>query len=133
MKSFKESPFNKLTSEINQHPEIRQNIIKRIETELKGQVVTFFTSFVKQDVMITDSDAEMLESVLSAEAKKDKLFLVLNSPGGDILAAERIVNICRSYFPKGFDVIVPHMAKSAGTIICFGADAIHMSQTSELG
>ncbi|HVZ79347.1 MAG TPA: ATP-dependent Clp protease proteolytic subunit [bacterium] len=132
-KDFKDSPFNKLISEVNQAPEIRQGVIREIEKHLKGQVVTFFTSFSKPDVMITDGDAEMLESVLSAETKDKKLYLILNSPGGDILAAERIVNLCRSYFPDGFEVIVPHMAKSAGTIICFGADAIHMSQTSELG
>ena len=133
IKNFKESPFNRLISETQQNPEIRQKLIKKIEAELKGQVVTFFTSFDKPNVYINDNDAEMLESIFSAESKSEKLYLILNSPGGDILASERIVNICRSYFPKGFEVIIPHLAKSAGTIICFGADAIHMSQTSELG
>ncbi len=30
-------------------------------------------------------------------------------------------------------VIVPHMAKSAATMICFGASRIHMGKTGELG
>jgi hypothetical protein len=32
-----------------------------------------------------------------------------------------------------FEVIVPHMAKSAATLICFGASCIHMGPTAELG
>jgi ClpP class serine protease len=60
--------------------------------------------------------------------------LLLNCPGGDALAAERIVNICRSFSKDGkFSVIVPKMAKSAATMVCLGAQSIDMSKTSELG
>ena len=59
---------------------------------------------------------------------------MINSPGGDLLAAERIVNICRSHSAKGkYAVIVPKMAKSAATVISLGAREILMSRTSELG
>jgi ClpP class serine protease len=64
---------------------------------------------------------------------KKELALVLNSPGGEALPAERIVNICRSFSPNGYTVIVPKMAKSAATMICFGAKEIGMGRTSELG
>ena len=72
----------------------------------------YFTSFRGQG-QIDDSDAEMLESVLNAEHDGGPLLLVVNSPGGQALAAERIVNICRSYSDDRFEVLVPHMAKSA--------------------
>ena len=49
------------------------------------------------------------------------------------MAAERIVNVCRSYSDGRFEVLVPHMAKSAATMVCFGAERIHMSETAELG
>jgi membrane-bound ClpP family serine protease len=83
---------------------------------------------------IADSDADMIEEVLQNTPINGKeLILVINSPGGDGLAAERIINIFRSYSPNGFSVIVPKMAKSAATMICFGAKKILMSKTSELG
>ena len=76
----------------------------------------------------------MLEEVLNnSNLENKKLLLILNSPGGDALAAERIVNVCRSYSNGSFYVIVPKMAKSAATMICLGASKIAMSKTSELG
>ena len=77
----------------------------------------------------------MLEDVLrSTLGPDDELMLMINSPGGDLLAAERIVNICRSYSANGrYSVIVPKMAKSAATMIALGAHQILMGPTSELG
>ncbi len=101
---------------------------------MKAKVVTFFTSFTHRLAQITDSDAEMLESLLEVETTgNEKIVLVINSPGGQALAAERIVNVCRAYGGGQFEVVVPHMAKSAATMICFGANTIHMSDTAELG
>jgi ClpP class serine protease len=60
--------------------------------------------------------------------------LMISSPGGDGLSAERIVNLCRSYSGTGeFWAIVPGKAKSAATMICFGASRIIMGPSSELG
>jgi ClpP class serine protease len=96
-------------------------------------VLAFFTSFFCP-VVIQDNDADMIEEVLrNTDMDGRELVLLLNSPGGDGLAAERIVNICRSYSSGSFSVVVPKMAKSAATMICFGAKSILMSQTSELG
>ena len=49
------------------------------------------------------------------------------------MTAERIIRVCRAYSNNNFEVLVSKMAKSAATMICFGADKIHMSKTSELG
>lgn len=49
------------------------------------------------------------------------------------MTAERIVNICRTFGGGSFTVVAPKMAKSAATMICFGAKSILMSATSELG
>lgn len=95
--------------------------------------MAFFTSF-EWGVVIDDPDATMLEEVLqNSNLTGRELVLLLNSPGGNGLTAERIVNVCRSYCPAGFSVVVPKMAKSAATMICMGARRIIMSPTSELG
>jgi ClpP class serine protease len=62
------------------------------------------------------------------------LALFVSSPGGDGIAATRIINICRNY--SGTDeywAVVPSRAKSAATLICMGASEIIMSASSELG
>jgi hypothetical protein len=130
---MKDGPWVRVQAEIHQGPELRVGLIRTIEQHFDAQAYTFFTSFTDQGAQITDEDAEMLESILAVEHKGGRILLVLSSPGGQALAAERIVNVCRSYSEGEFEVLVPHMAKSAATMICFGASAIHMSRTAELG
>jgi len=84
--------------------------------------------------MLEDSDADMLEGVLQKSDLSKGFALLLSSPGGSGLAAERIINLCRSYSGTGkYEVIVPGKAKSAATMICLGASKIIMSKTSEVG
>jgi len=133
VKSFEHGPWVKVMRETHQDELLRRPLITKIEKHFGAKIVVFFTSFFKEECMISDSDAEMLESILSAEHEGGKIILIINSPGGSGLASERIVNTCRAYSDNKFEVLVPHMAKSAATMICFGAMKIHMSKTAELG
>jgi hypothetical protein len=124
-----------LLAEVNQAHTIRHQLYVNLEKQFKQKVkvVALFTSF-SMPVLIQDVDADMLEEVLQNTPLNGKeLVLLINSPGGEALPAERIVNICRSYSNGKFCVIVPKMAKSAATMICLGANKIGMSRTSELG
>jgi len=127
------SPWSTVREEVLQAWELRRELIGKIEQHFQGKVIVFFTSFHSESAGIEDQDAEMIENILSTDRHQGRLLLILSSPGGDGMAAERIVNVCRSYSNKDFRVIVPHMAKSAATLICFGASRIHMSRTAELG
>ena len=114
------------------HP-TRAHLFAPLEEHLGMPVVTFFTSFL-YPVMIEDDDADMLESVLQELDLTNGLALCISSPGGDGLAAERIINVCRSYSKTGeYVTIVPGKAKSAATMVCFGGSKIQMGPTSELG
>ncbi len=126
--------YARLQSEVNQAPGVRHPLYRSIESRLGDAcVVAFFTSF-SRPVMIENEDADMLEEVLRNTITPDRrLFLILNSLGGDALAAERIVNVCDAFSDGRFSVIVPKAAKSAATMICLGAKQIMMSSTSELG
>jgi hypothetical protein len=84
--------------------------------------------------MLEDGDAEMLEGVLQVCDFSKGIALVVSSPGGIGLEAERIINVLRSYSGTGeYTVLVPAKAKSAATMICLGASKIVMGKTSELG
>ena len=130
---FERGPWSRMQAELNQEPKVRQDLIRNLEQIYKRNVITFFTSFDSARAFISNSDAEMIEEILHCCYTNRGILLILDSPGGDALAAERIVNVCRSYAKNDFEVLVPHMAKSAATMISFGASRIHMSATSELG
>jgi hypothetical protein len=122
-----------LQLETAQAHERRAPLIRQIEEHFGRPVVVLQTSFHFDNGMIGDDDALMLEEVLIGSKIRKDLLLIINSPGGFGLAAERIVRVCRKYSVNGFDALVPHQAKSAATIVCFGANKIWMGETSELG
>jgi hypothetical protein len=127
------TPLHRFRDEQAQGHSTRGPLYAQLEHLLGKPVVLFYTSFVFP-VMIDDGDAEMLEGVLQNIDTSKGFALLINSPGGFGLAAERIINLCRSYSKTGrYDAIVPARAKSAATMVCFGADSIHMTPKSELG
>jgi hypothetical protein len=87
------------------------------------------------DQSLTEKDVlTLLDELKKVKSPKDSthIDLLLNSPGGDIHAAYMMVCVLRSRC-KSMNVVVPHYAKSAGTLMCLGADKIYMGQHSELG
>jgi len=121
------SVFAHINDEINQGHGTRRGLYINLEKELDGRhVIAFFTSFA-WPVTISDADSDMIEEALEKVPNDGKeVVLIINSPGGEGVVAERIVNVCRSYSSgNSFSVIA--------TMICFGANKIGMSKTSELG
>lgn len=123
-----------ITTERMQLSPTRQAAFKAIEKHLEGRtLVTFFTSF-RHVVEIDSDDCDMLQSVLQHIDLKNGLALMVDSPGGDGLAAELIVNTCRAYSgTSDYWAIVPGSAKSAASMICMGASKILMAAPSEMG
>lgn len=125
--------MEKVLHEIGQGHDTRKDLYTKINELLGKPVIAYFTSF-KHPVMMDDEDADMLEGLLQKCDLSNGFYLLLSSPGGDGLAAERIINICRSYSATGeYGVIVPGKAKSAATMVCLGSSEILMGKTSELG
>jgi len=111
----------------------RLRLFSVLEQILRRPVVAFFTSF-RFPVMIEDTDVDILEGVLQKMNLSTGLALMISSPGGDGIAAERVLNLCRQFSgTKEFWAIVPSRAKSAATMVCFGASKILMGPNSELG
>lgn len=123
----------RIQTETQQEHATRKSLYEKIETILGRPLVSFFTSFV-HPVQIDDDDADIIQSVLSRTDISNGFALLINSPGGDGLAAERIINVCRSYSGTDeFVAIVAGKAKSAATMICMGSSKIMMAAPSELG
>jgi len=125
--------ISRVLLETNQTHDTRKPLLVSLEKLFERPVVSLFTSFVFP-AMIEDNDADMLEGILQKMDLSRGLALIINSPGGVGLASERIVNVCRNYSKTGeYWAIVPGKAKSAATMICFGASRIFMGPSSELG
>ena len=83
---------------------------------------------------MADEDVETLEDILRTLDLSNGMAIMISSPGGSGLAAERMINVLRSYSGTGeYWAIVPAKAKSAATMVCLGASKILMGPASELG
>lgn len=87
------------------------------------------------DTTMKRVDADNIYASLKQIPKENKkdILLVLYSLGGSIASAYLISKLCREFTNKKVIIAVPRLAKSAATLICCGADEIHMGSLSELG
>ncbi len=132
-KKFYENSFNTLIQEVHQQPELRKPFLRKIGDLRDGRtVVSFFMSFHKEFIL-SQADADQFEEILCNSKIGKGITLILDAPGGDGLAAERIIQICRNYSNGDFETVVAARAKSAATVVCLGSDRILMSPISELG
>lgn len=123
------------TKNYNQSFNKCRDILKEIEKITTSRVLAYFSVF-KPSAGITDRDATIIEDLLRCKNQYKPLLLILNSPGGQAIAAEKILLVCEAYAQinkTNFYALIPKSAKSAATIIALGADKILMSKTAELG
>ncbi len=103
--------------------------LKNIEKKLNSDVI-FFYGPIQTSVEKTFRD--FLERLKKDNLNRDKLSIILNTPGGSVETVEKMVVITRHFY-KEVDFIVPDYAMSAGTIFCMSGDRIYMDYSSSLG
>jgi membrane-bound ClpP family serine protease len=64
--------------------------------------------------------------------RKDRLVVLLNTPGGEAEAVEKMVEMIRHFYNELY-FVVPNVAMSAGTIFCMSGDRVYMDYSSSLG
>ncbi len=109
----------------------RQHAIKQLEERLRSRVLVFVANTRHPNALMHHGDAALIETLLRRIGKSEKLALVLHSDGGVGEASEKIIDLCRHYCEE-WSVLVPMRAKSAATLLTFGADRIVMGFCSEL-
>lgn len=118
---------------------VRRERIRQVEQITGRPLVIYATAFLEADkvavagneVGIDNYDPIGFDEVVSA-IQGDSLDVLLHSPGGSPEAAEGVVSLLRSRF-RNLRFIVPHMAKSAATMICCAGDELLIDERSELG
>ncbi|MGA3162645.1 MAG: hypothetical protein ABSD77_00380 [Verrucomicrobiota bacterium] len=79
------------------------------------------------------TDTDKIYKAINSFKQKREIGLIITSAGGEIEPAYLISKLCRESTTEKFIAVVPRRAKSAATLLCCGADEIHMGQMSELG
>jgi hypothetical protein len=122
-----------IMDETAQAHSIRISIYQKLEKELKRPVISLYHNF-NSSAELEDVDVDFLEGILRNSDLRNGAALIINSPGGQILAAERMIKSLRLYCgEKGYYSIVPKMAMSAAAMVCLGSSKIIMSPSSSLG
>jgi hypothetical protein len=90
--------------------------------------------YVAQTASLDRSDVLGFFDLLHNVPQGEPLDLLLNTPGGDVDATEKLVHMLLERVGDAkLRIIVPDFAKSAGTLMALGAHEIVMSDCSELG
>jgi len=110
----------------------RQNQIKTIEAKTERVLLVYEANIWSQRPAIGEEDIQPFMDLLSNVPKGKNIDLMIQSPGGDIDAAEKIIYMCRE-IGAGFRTIIPEYAKSAATLIALGSDEVIMGISSEIG
>lgn len=111
----------------------RVELYKKLEEKLDSKLLVYITSdrpgfeaSIAQDVI--DKFINQLDKIGVTE----KISLYLYTRGGDTAAAWNIINLLRQYCDT-LQVVIPHKAHSAGTLISIGANSIIMTKQATLG
>ena len=112
----------------------RKKQIKKIQELRKERSVLVYASDLNKrntPISIDRSDLILFRDQVS-EINSKKVDIILETPGGSGERVEDIVNLIRGKFEE-VSIIIPGVAKSAGTIMAMSADEILMESASALG
>jgi hypothetical protein len=111
----------------------RQEIYKKIEKDRKSRVIAYVTGDRPgMQAQINNDAVDLMGDQLDAVFPAKKISLILHTLGGNTMAAWNLVNLIRMFCDE-LEIIVPARARSAGTLMCLGADSVMMTKQATLG
>jgi len=110
---------------------LRQLLIKDIEETTGRRLLVYFANrYVKNSDINIGDVAHMQELLGDLDGAAADLFLT--TTGGETDATEAVISLLNAHVTD-LRTIVPHSAKSNGTVICLASNTIVMGPPSELG
>ncbi len=111
----------------------RIELYKKLEEKLDSKLLVYITSDRRGfEANIAQDVIDLFINQLDSIGITKKISLYLYTRGGDTAAAWNIVNLLRQYCDN-LQVVIPHKAHSAGTLISIGANSIIMTKQATLG
>lgn len=111
----------------------RQKLYRAIEKSRSSRVIAFVTGDRGgMQTQIGPDAVDLFGDHLDAVFPTARISLILHTSGGSTMAAWNIVNTIRMFCDE-LEVIVPNRARSAGTLMCLGANRVLMTKQATLG
>lgn len=111
----------------------RIELYQKLEEKLNSKLLVYVTSDRPGfEASITQDVIDIFINQLDKIGVTEKISLYLYTRGGDTAVAWNIINLLRQYC-KNLQVVIPHKAHSAGTLISIGANSIIMTKQATLG
>jgi hypothetical protein len=115
------------------HYKKRLGLYRKIEKLRKSRVIAFVTGDrPNMQAQIANDAVDLFGDHLDAIFPTKRLSLILYTLGGNTLAAWNLVNMLRMFCDE-LEIIIPSKSRSAGTLMCLGADSIVMTKQATLG
>lgn len=115
----------------------RRKYLGLLQAKTGRNVIAYYSGFLQKPryafAQVNDDDKNGFMNAVHGLDRGLGLDLILHTPGGDICAAESIVNYLRSMFGADIRAIIPQLAMSAGTMISCACKEIVMGKQSNIG
>lgn len=118
---------------------VRRKYLKQLHSYTKRNVIAYYSGWLSSPknnpaLIVNDEDKNaFVASIHKLDRTTKGLDLILHTPGGDLAAAESLVDYLRRMFGDDIRAIVPQLAMSAGTMIACSCKEIVMGKQSNLG
>ncbi len=116
---------------------VRRKYIAAIYSKTGRNTIAYYSGWLQGrnpvDAMVNDKDKNAFMLNIHKLDRSKGLDLMLHTPGGDLAAAESIVDYLHSMFGKDIRAIIPQISMSAGTLIALSCKEIVMGKQSNLG
>lgn len=136
--------WNDVLAEINakaaQHPidQVRRDYLRHLAEYTGRNVIAYYSGWLTQSPYlqahsICDEDKNAFMATIHGMDRARGLDLILHTPGGNLAAAESLVDYLRRMFGTNIRAFVPQIAMSAGTMLACATREIVMGKQSNLG
>ncbi len=103
--------------------------LKKLEDHFNADVIFYYGPIEHQ---LIGRFRVFLEKIVDENKHDGKLVMFLNTGGGSVEVAEKLVTMMRYHYSEVY-FVVPDIAMSAGTVLCMSGDRIFMDYSSSLG
>jgi ATP-dependent protease ClpP protease subunit len=128
---------NQAVAEGNPLDVVRRRYLMKAHSITGRNTIAYYSGFLQktniEQTAINDNDKTGLMTVVDKLDRRKGLDFIIHTQGGDLAAAESIVDYLKQMFGKDIRAIVPQIAMSAGTMIACACKSIIMGKHSNLG
>jgi hypothetical protein len=116
---------------------VRRKYLALIQAKTGRNLIAYYSGWLQGrnpgNASVNDKDKNALMLTIHQLDRSKGLDLILHTPGGDLAAAESMVDYIHTMFDNDVRAIIPQISMSAGTLIALSCKSIMMGKQSNLG